>query len=160
MMNKNILSISIPVIDDKTNIVRFHFSDNTEQEFFIITCDNCHRKFFSMNKNALCNNKDCYNARRRERDHSIYNFYYNKLSSYLGQAKLKLPQNVKSSIELIEEYNSQRKFYTNQMNNRIKEYKDNNRLPDKELDEFYNTIQNEVKNFCNKLKEKAEKNDY
>jgi hypothetical protein len=46
------------------------------------------------------------------------------------------------------------------MNNRIKEYKDNNRLPDKELDEFYNTIQNEVKNFCNKLKEKAEKNDY
>ena len=159
-MNKNILSISIPVIDDKNDIVRFNFSDNTVQEFFIVTCDKCNRKFFSMDKNALCNNKDCHNARRREKDHSIYNFYYNKLSSYLGQAKFRLPQNVKSNIDLIKEYDLQRKFYTNQMNEKIKEYKDSYRLPDEELDEFYNTIQNEIKNYCNTLKEKAEKNDY
>ena len=158
-MKKNILNILVPVIDDKTDIVRFNYSDGTVQELFIVTCDNCHRKFFSINKNALCNYKDCHNARRREKDHSIYNFYYSKLSSYLGQAKLRLPQNVKSTIELIKEYDTQRKIYTNQMNDIIKEYKDNHRLPDKKLDEFYNTIQNEVKNFCNKLKEKAEKND-
>jgi hypothetical protein len=97
-------------------------------------------------KNAVVCNAECCqtayerdvrNAKRRAKDNATYQKYKTKLSNYIGQQKIKLPAVILGAPELVEKFDLQRKVFTNQMQNKLDEYEAENRLPDKELENFY-----------------------
>ena len=100
--------------------------------------------------------REVKNAKRRERDNSTYKVYRTRLSNYIGQQKTKLPAEVLDNPALVERFDQQRKVFTKQMQDMLDEYVAENRLPDKELDDFYEKMKQDVMSFVYALKAEAE----
>lgn len=116
-------------------------------------------------KNAVaCDADSCHaayqreikNAKRRKRDNGTYKIFSTRLSNYIGQQKTKLPAEVLDDPDLVEKFDQQRKVFTKQMQDRLDEYEAENRLPDKELDAFYDKMKQDVMSFVYALEAKTE----
>ena len=70
--------------------------------------------------------------------------------------KQKLPAEVLDNPALVERFDQQRKVFTKQMQDMLDEYVAENRLPDKELDDFYEKMKQDVMSFVYALKAEAE----
>ena len=57
---------------------------------------------------------------------------------------------------LVKKFDEQRKVFTKQMQDMLDEYEVDNRLPDKELDDFYEKMKQEVMRFVYALEAEAE----
>ena len=57
---------------------------------------------------------------------------------------------------LVKKFDEQRKVFTKQMQDMLDEYEADNRLPDKELDDFYEKMKQEVMRFVYALEAEAE----
>ena len=126
----------------------------------ICNCNYCNKQFWGEESSVCCDNEDCQtkyqkdmiNTNRRKKDNSTYTHYRTKLSNYLGQAKLRLPDSVSLNPVLISEFDKQRKVFTQQMDDKLEEYKVDKRQPDDELDAFYDKMKSNITSFCLKLK--------
>ena len=129
----------------------------------ICNCDYCNKQFFGEESSVCCDNEDCQmkyqkdmmNTKRRQKDNSTYTHYRTKLSNYLGQAKLRLPDSVSLNPVFINEFDNQRKIFTKQMDDKLEEYKVDKRQPDDELDAFYDKMKSSITSFCLDLKGRA-----
>jgi len=100
--------------------------------------------------------REVKNAKRRERDNSTYKVYRTRLSNYIGQQKSKLPAEVLDDPEIVEKFDQQRKVFAKQMQDRLDDYEAENRLPDEELDRFYDKMKQDVISFVYSLEDEAE----
>ena len=141
----------------------FSFAIHTRM-LYICSCKYCGKVFLGMKNAVCCDGEVCQatyqrevkNAKRRERDNSTYKVYRTRLSNYIGQQKTKLPAEVLDDPALVKKFDEQRKVFTKQMQDMLDEYEADNRLPDKELDDFYEKMKQEVMRFVYALEAEAE----
>ena len=100
--------------------------------------------------------REIKNAQRRKRENSTYKVYSTRLSNYIGQQKTKLPAGVLDDLELVKRFDQQRKVFTKQMKDMLDEYEAENRLPDEELDAFYEKMKQDIMSFVYALEAEAE----
>ncbi len=133
-------------------------------KLYVCKCKYCGKKFLGMKNAICCDNANCQsvyqkemkNAKRREKDNAPYKKHINKLSNYIGQQKTKLPAAVVGRSDLVEKFDMQRKVFMKKMQNRIGIYEAENRLPDKELDDFYEKMKQDVMSFVHAIRAEAE----
>ena len=134
------------------------------RKLYVCSCKYCGKVFLGKRNAVACDAESCQaayqrevkNAKRRERDNSTYKVYRTRLSNYIGQQKTKLPAEVLDNPALVERFDQQRKVFTKQMQDMLDEYVAENRLPDKELDDFYEKMKQDVMSFVYALKAEAE----
>lgn len=134
------------------------------RKLYVCSCKYCGKHFLGMKNAVACDTDSCQaiyqrevkNAKRRERENSTYKVYRTRLSNYIGQQKSKLPAEVLDDPELVEKFDQQRKVFTKQMQDRLDNYEAENRLPDKELDAFYEKMKQDVMSFVYSLEAEAE----
>lgn len=134
------------------------------RKLYVCSCKYCGKVFLGKRNAVACDAESCQaayqrevkNAKRRERDNSTYKVYHTRLSNYIGQQKTKLPAEVLDNPALVERFDQQRKVFTKQMQDMLDEYVAENRLPDKELDDFYEKMKQDVMSFVYALKAEAE----
>ena len=135
-----------------------------KMKLYVCKCKYCGKVFLGKRNAVACDAESCQaayqrevkNAKRRERDNSTYKVYRTRLSNYIGQQKTKLPAEVLDNPALVERFDQQRKVFTKQMQDMLDEYVAENRLPDKELDDFYEKMKQDVMSFVYALKAEAE----
>lgn len=131
---------------------------------YVCTCKYCGKVFLGMKNAVACDTDSCQaayqrevkNAKRREKDNGTYQIFITRLSNYIGQQKTKLSANVLERYELVDRFDKQRKVFTKQMKDMLDEYEAENRLPDKELDDFYEKMKQDVVRFAYSLEAEAE----
>ncbi len=131
---------------------------------YICSCKYCSKVFLGMKNAVCCDGEVCQatyqrevkNAKRRERDNSTYKVYRTRLSNYIGQQKTKLPAEVLDDPALVKKFDEQRKVFTAILTKKLSEYEMEHRLPDKELDAFYEKMKQDVMSFVYALKAEAE----
>ena len=129
----------------------------------ICTCNYCHQSFFDTKGCVCCTSENCQelyqkemrHKERHEKDFETYQKYITKLSNYISFRKGTLSDNVIDSPELSAKWAMKRKEFIQQMKDKIKEYKEDNRQPDKDLDKKYNELTNDVTNFTEELEKEA-----
>ncbi|MCM1229113.1 MAG: hypothetical protein NC489_03175 [Ruminococcus flavefaciens] len=134
------------------------------RKLYVCSCKYCSKQFLGMKNAVACDAESCQvtyqrevkNAKRRERENSTYKVYRTRLSNYIGQQKTKLPTEVLDDPNLVEKYDQQRKVFTKQMQDRLDEYEVENRLPDKELKDFYEKMKQDIMSFVYALETEAE----
>ena len=122
---------------------------------YVCSCKYCNKQFLGMKNAVCCDAEECQetyqrelrNAKRREKDNSTYKVHINRLSNYIGQQKTKLSPAVLESSELVKKYDDQRKVFMKFMRDKISEYEAENRLPDEELNSFYDKVKQDVVSF-------------
>ena len=132
-------------------------------KLYVCDCNYCSKKFLGEKNSVCCNNTECKviyqreqrNARRRERDNGTHQRYITRLSNYIGQQKTKLSSAVLDDTALVGKFDKQRKVFMQIMRNKIGEYEAENRLPDEELNRFYEGMKQEVVRFVYSLEAKA-----
>lgn len=125
------------------------------RKLYVCSCKYCGKVFLGMKNAAACDGGECQrkyqrdlkNAKRRERDNGTYKIYSTRLSNYIGQQKTKLPAEVLDDPGLVEKFDRQRKVFTKQLQDMLDEYEAENRLPDDELDAFYEKMKQDVMSF-------------
>ena len=128
-------------------------------KLYVCNCKYCDKKFLGKKNSVCCNHIECKeiyqreqrNARRRERDNGTHQIYITRLSNYIGQQKTKLPPAIIDDPTLLEKFDKQRKVFMQIMRNKIDEYEAENRLPDEELNRFYDRMKQEVVRFVYSL---------
>lgn len=134
------------------------------RKLYVCSCKYCGKQFLGMKNAVACDTDSCQvtyqrevrNAKRRERENSTYKVYRTRLSNYIGQQKSKLPTEVLDDPELVDKFDRQRKVFTKQMQERLDDYEAENRLPDKELDAFYEKMKQDIVRFVYSLEAEAE----
>lgn len=125
------------------------------RKLYVCSCKYCSKIFLGMKNAVACNADNCQaayqrevkNAKRRERDNGTYKVYRTRLSNYIGQQKTKLPAEVLDNPELVKKFDEQRKVFTAILTKKLSEYEVEHRLPDKELDSFYEKMKQDVMSF-------------
>lgn len=133
------------------------------RKLYVCSCKYCGKQFLGIKNAVACDDESCQatyqhevkNAKRRKRENSTYKIYSTRLSNYIGQQKTKLLAEVLDDPELVEKFDQQRKVFTKQMKDRLDEYEAENRLPDKELDDFYEKMKPDIMSFVYTLEAKA-----
>lgn len=155
---------SYNIADESLTNLMYDVSDSIhELRLHPCTCKYCCKYFWGKLNDKVCNSDFCQstykhdskNEERCEKNHRPYNYYRKKLSDYIGQQKTRLPEIVLDDQELINKWDSQRKVFTKKMDDKIEEYEIEGRLPDKELDSFYEQMKQEVKDFAKDLVKEA-----
>ena len=134
------------------------------RKLYVCSCKYCDKVFLGMKNAVACDADSCHaayqrevkNAKRRECDNGTYKVYSTRLSNDISQQKTKLPAEVLDDPDLVEKFDQQRKVFTKQMQDRLDEYEAENRLPDKELDAFYDKVKQDVMSFVYALEAKTE----
>ena len=134
------------------------------RKLYICSCKYCSKVFIGMKNAVACDTDNCQaayqrevkNAKRRERDNGTYKVYSTRLSNYIGQQKTKLPAEVLDNPELVKKFDEQRKVFTAILAKELSEYEVEHRLPDKELDAFYEKMKQDVMSFVYALEAEAE----
>lgn len=80
-----------------------------------------------------------------------------RLSNYIGQQKPKLSARVNDDKAVIKKFDKERKVYTQILKDKIEEYKAENRLPDKEMEDFYVKLRTKFYVFWTGLADEWEK---
>ena len=97
-----------------------------------------------------------YDQNRTEKKTTARTRYITHLSNYIRQQKTKLPAGVLDDLELVKRFDQQRKVFTKQMKDMLDEYEAENRLPDEELDAFYEKMKQDIMSFVYALEAEAE----
>ena len=134
------------------------------RKLYVCSCKYCGKVFLGKKNAVCCDDEVCQatyqrevkNAKRRERDNSTYKVYRTRLSNYIGQQKTKLPAEVLDDPALVKKFDEQRKVFTAILTKKLSEYEMEHRLPDKELDAFYEKMKQDVMSFVYALKAEAE----
>ena len=134
------------------------------RKLYVCSCKYCGKVFLGMKNAVCCDGEVCQaayqrevkNAKRRERDNSTYKVYSTRLSNYIGQQKTKLPAEVLDDPALVKKFDEQRKVFTAILTKKLSEYEMEHRLPDKELDAFYEKMKQDVMSFVYALEAEAE----
>ena len=134
------------------------------RKLYVCSCKYCSKVFLGMKNAVACDTDNCQaayqrevkNAKRRERDNGTYKVYSTRLSNYIGQQKTKLPAEVLDNPELVKKFDEQRKVFTAILAKKLSEYEVEHRLPDKELDAFYEKMKQDVMSFVYALEAEAE----
>jgi len=134
------------------------------QKLYVCSCKYCGKVFLGKKNAVACDAENCQvtyqreikNAQRRKRENSTYKVYSTRLSNYIGQQKTKLPAGVLDDLELVKRFDQQRKVFTKQMRDMLDEYEAENRLPDEELDAFYEKMKQDIMSFVYALEAEAE----
>lgn len=129
------------------------------RKLYVCRCKYCDKQFFGMKNAVCCDGEECKathqhevkNAKRRERDNGIYQVYITKISNYIGQQKPKLSARVNDDSDAINRFDKERKVYTKIMRDKIKEYQNENRLPDEDMKQFYVQLRKKFAIFWNGL---------
>ncbi len=137
-------------------------------KLYICSCKYCGKVFFGMKNAVCCDGKECQttyqheqrNEKRRKKDNEPYQKHKKKLSNYIGQHKYRLSDKICNNPELVEKFDVQRTVFTKKMEDKLEEYKAENRLPDKELDDFYKKICQEIASFVYTLKDEAAQENF
>ncbi|WP_044975361.1 hypothetical protein [Ruminococcus sp. HUN007] len=133
-------------------------------KLYVCDCKYCSQKFLGIRNSVCCDAEECQNvyqreiknAKRRSRENSTYKIYSTRLSNYIGQQKTKLSSGVLDNPLLVERFDRQRKVFTAFMTEKLSEYEMDHRLPDKELDAFYDKMKQDVMSFVYGLEAEAE----
>ena len=133
-------------------------------KLYVCDCKYCSKKFLGIRNSVCCDAEECQNvyqreiknAKRRSRENSTYKIYSTRLSNYIGQQKTKLSSGVLDNPLLVEKFDRQRKVFTAAMTEKMSEYEMDHRLPDKELDAFYDKLKQDVMSFVYGLESEAE----
>lgn len=134
------------------------------QKLYVCSCKYCSKVFLGKKNAVACDNESCQtayqrevkNAKRRKRENSTYKVYSTRLSNYIGQQKTKLPAEVLDDPELVKRFDQQRKVFTKQMKDMLDEYEVENRMPDEELDAFYEKMKQDIMSFVYALEAEVE----
>lgn len=134
------------------------------RKLYVCSCKYCGKVFLGMKNAVACDAESCRatyqrevkNAKRRERDNGTYKVYSTRLSNYIGQQKTKLPAEILDDPELVKKFDEQRKVFTAILTKKLSEYEVEHRLPDKELDAFYEKMKQDVMSFVYDLEAEAE----
>lgn len=137
------------------------------RKLYICSCKYCSKVFLGKKNAVACDADSCQsayqrdvkNAQRRKRENSTYKIYSTRLSNYIGQQKTKLPAEVLDEPELVEKFDQQRKVFTKIMQDKLNEYQAENRLPDEELDRFYDKMKQDVISFVYSLEAESTPNN-
>ena len=132
-------------------------------KLYVCSCKYCGKVFLGKKNAVACDTENCQftyqrevkNAKRRKRENSTYKVYSTRLSNYIGQQKTKLPAEVLNDSELVEKFDQQRKVFTKQMQDKLDEYEGEKRLPDEELDAFYEKMKQDIMSFVYALQAEA-----
>lgn len=134
------------------------------QKLYVCSCKYCSKVFLGKKNAVACDNESCQtayqrevkNAKRRKRENSTYKVYSTRLSNYIGQQKTKLPAEALDDPELVKRFDQQRKVFTKQMKDMLDEYEVENRMPDEELDAFYEKMKQDIMSFVYALEAEVE----
>lgn len=134
------------------------------RKLYVCSCKYCDKVFLGKKNAVCCDSEECQaayqrevkNAKRRERDNSTYKVYRTRLSNYIGQQKTKLPAEVLDDPALVKKFDEQRKAFTAILTKKLSEYEVEHRLPDKELDAFYEKMKQDIVSFVYALKAETE----